>query len=90
LASVARHGAVLVEEAQDVGGKDIELYGIHSTLGKVATELEASKLLYHKAAEAFGTPEGPVMAAPCKSARQTFPIWRSSKALEKQVNSERH
>ncbi len=35
-------------------------------LGEVATDLEASKLLYRKAAEALRTPEGPLMAAHAK------------------------
>ena len=35
-------------------------------LGDVATELEASRLLYRAAANALGTPEGPLMAAHAK------------------------
>ncbi|MEO0670047.1 MAG: acyl-CoA dehydrogenase family protein [Pseudomonadota bacterium] len=48
------------------GGKNLDLDGIQWMLGEVATDLEASKLLYRKAAEALGTPEGPVMAAHAK------------------------
>ncbi|MEO0567588.1 MAG: acyl-CoA dehydrogenase family protein [Pseudomonadota bacterium] len=47
-------------------GKNLELDGIQWMLGEVATDLEASKLLYRKAAEALGTPEGPLMAAHAK------------------------
>jgi alkylation response protein AidB-like acyl-CoA dehydrogenase len=35
-------------------------------MGEVATDLEASRLLYRAAAQALGTPEGPVMAAHAK------------------------
>ena len=35
-------------------------------LGEVATDLEASKLLYRKTAEALETPDGPLMAAHAK------------------------
>ncbi|MCK0150090.1 acyl-CoA dehydrogenase family protein [Marivita sp. S6314] len=48
------------------GGKTLDLDGIQWMLGEVATDLEASKLLYRKAAEALGTPEGPLMAAHAK------------------------
>ncbi len=48
------------------GGKNLDLDGIQWMLGEVATDLEASKLLYKKAAEALGTPEGPLMAAHAK------------------------
>ncbi|MGD1884426.1 MAG: acyl-CoA dehydrogenase family protein [Paracoccaceae bacterium] len=48
------------------GGKNLELDGIQWMLGEVATDLEVSKLLYRKAAEALGTPEGPLMAAHAK------------------------
>ncbi|WP_416881566.1 acyl-CoA dehydrogenase family protein [Marivita sp.] len=48
------------------GGKNIELDGIQWMLGEVASDLEVSKLLYRKAAEALGTPEGPLMAAHAK------------------------
>ena len=47
-------------------GKNLDLDGIQWMLGDVATELEASKLLYRAAANALGTPEGPVMAAHAK------------------------
>ncbi|MEL6683808.1 MAG: acyl-CoA dehydrogenase family protein [Pseudomonadota bacterium] len=47
-------------------GKNLDLDGIQWMLGEVATDLEASKLLYRKAAEALGTPEGPLMAAHAK------------------------
>ena len=48
------------------GGKNLDLDGIQWMLGDVATELEASRLLYRKAAETLGTPEGPLMAAHAK------------------------
>ena len=48
------------------GGKNLDLDGIQWMLGEVATDLEASKLLYRKAAEALGTPDGPLMAAHAK------------------------
>ncbi|WP_371226098.1 acyl-CoA dehydrogenase family protein [Roseovarius sp. 2305UL8-3] len=48
------------------GGKNLDLDGIQWMLGDVATELEASKLLYRAAANALGTPEGPLMAAHAK------------------------
>ncbi|WP_282170684.1 acyl-CoA dehydrogenase family protein [Ruegeria atlantica] len=48
------------------GGKNLDLDGIQWMLGEVATDLEASKLLYRKAAKALGTPEGPLMAAHAK------------------------
>lgn len=48
------------------GGKNLDLDGIQWMLGEVATELEASRLLYRKAAEALGTSEGPLMAAHAK------------------------
>ena len=48
------------------GGKNLDLDGIQWMLGEVATDLEASKLLYRRAAEALGTPEGPLMAAHAK------------------------
>ncbi|MGB0967451.1 MAG: acyl-CoA dehydrogenase family protein [Halocynthiibacter sp.] len=47
-------------------GKNLDLDGIQWMLGEVATELEASRLLYRRAAEALGTPEGPVLAAHAK------------------------
>ncbi|MGB3314295.1 MAG: acyl-CoA dehydrogenase family protein [Albidovulum sp.] len=48
------------------GGVNLDLDGIQWMLGDVATDLEASRLLYRKAAEALGTPEGPLMAAHAK------------------------
>ncbi|SLN55331.1 Acyl-CoA dehydrogenase, short-chain specific [Roseovarius albus] len=48
------------------GGKNLDLDGIQWMLGEVATELEASRLLYKAAANALGTPEGPLMAAHAK------------------------
>jgi hypothetical protein len=44
----------------------LDLDGIQWMLGEVATELEASRLLYRAAANALGTPEGPLMAAHAK------------------------
>ena len=49
------------------GGVNLDLEGIQWMLGDVATKLEASRLLYRAAANALGTPEGPVMAAHAKS-----------------------
>ncbi|QGX99313.1 acyl-CoA dehydrogenase [Roseovarius faecimaris] len=48
------------------GGKNLDLDGIQWMLGDVATELEASRLLYRAAANALGTEEGPLMAAHAK------------------------
>ncbi len=48
------------------GGKNLDLDGIQWMLGDVATDLEVSRLLYRAAANALGTPEGPVMAAHAK------------------------
>ena len=48
------------------GGVALDLEGIQWMLGEVATDLEASRLLYRAAARALGTPEGPVMAAHAK------------------------
>lgn len=48
------------------GATELDLDGIQWMLGEVATELEASRLLYRAAANALGTPEGPVMAAHAK------------------------
>jgi alkylation response protein AidB-like acyl-CoA dehydrogenase len=45
---------------------NLDLDGIQWMLGDVATDLEASRLLYKAAANALGTPEGPVMAAHAK------------------------
>ncbi len=47
-------------------GVNLDLDGIQWMLGDVATELEASRLLYRAAANALGTPEGPLMAAHAK------------------------
>ncbi|MCF6273972.1 MAG: acyl-CoA dehydrogenase family protein [Rhodobacteraceae bacterium] len=47
-------------------GKNLDLDGIQWMLGDVATDLEASRLLYRAAANALGTPEGPLMAAHAK------------------------
>ncbi|MDQ7071179.1 MAG: acyl-CoA dehydrogenase family protein [Rhodobacterales bacterium] len=47
-------------------GKNLDLDGIQWMLGDVSTNLEASRLLYRAAANALGTPEGPVMAAHAK------------------------
>jgi alkylation response protein AidB-like acyl-CoA dehydrogenase len=47
-------------------GTALDLDGIQWMLGDVATELEASRLLYRAAANALGTPDGPVMAAHAK------------------------
>jgi alkylation response protein AidB-like acyl-CoA dehydrogenase len=48
------------------GGVALDLDGIQWMLGEVATDLEASRLLYRAAARALGTPAGPVMAAHAK------------------------
>ena len=48
------------------GGTALDRDGIQWMLGEVATDLEASRLLYRRAAECLGTPEGPVMAAHAK------------------------
>ncbi|GGX68080.1 acyl-CoA dehydrogenase [Tateyamaria omphalii] len=48
------------------GGKNLDLDGIQWMLGEVATDLEASRLLYRKAAEALGSEDGPLMAAHAK------------------------
>lgn len=48
------------------GGKNLDLDGIQWMLGEVATDLEASRLLYRAAAQALGTEEGPLMAAHAK------------------------
>lgn len=48
------------------GGKNLDLDGIQWMLGDISTNLEASRLLYRAAANALGTPEGPVMAAHAK------------------------
>ncbi len=48
------------------GGVNLDLEGIQWMLGDVATNLEASRLLYREAARKLGTPEGPVWAAHAK------------------------
>ena len=48
------------------GGAALDLDGIQWMLGEVATDLEASRLLYRAAANALGTPEGPLLAAHAK------------------------
>jgi alkylation response protein AidB-like acyl-CoA dehydrogenase len=48
------------------GGNSLDLQGVRWMLGEVATDLEVSRLLYRAAANALGTPEGPVMAAHAK------------------------
>lgn len=48
------------------GGVNLDLDGIQWMLGEVATELEASRLLYREAARKLGTPEGPLWAAHAK------------------------
>ena len=48
------------------GRTALDLDGIQWMLGEVATDLEASRLLYRAAANALGTPEGAVMAAHAK------------------------
>ncbi len=47
-------------------GVNLDLDGIQWMLGEIATDLEASRLLYKAAARALGTPEGPLMAAHAK------------------------
>ncbi len=47
-------------------GVNLDLDGIQWMLGDVATDLAASRLLYKAAANALGTPEGPLMAAHAK------------------------
>jgi len=47
-------------------GVNLDLDGIQWMLGDVATDLVASRLLYKAAANALGTPEGPLMAAHAK------------------------
>lgn len=48
------------------GGVNLDLDGIQWMLGDVATELEASRLMYRAAANALGTDKGPLMAAHAK------------------------
>lgn len=47
-------------------GTNLDLDGIQWMLGEVATDLEASRLLYKAAANALGTDQGPLMAAHAK------------------------
>ncbi len=47
-------------------GRSLDLDGIQRMLGEVTADLGLSRLLYRKAAEALGTPEGPLMAAHAK------------------------
>jgi len=47
-------------------GVNLDLDGIQWMLGDVATDLEASRLLYRAAANALGTPEGSLLAAHAK------------------------
>jgi alkylation response protein AidB-like acyl-CoA dehydrogenase len=48
------------------GRTALDLEGIQWMLGEVATDLEASRLLYRAAARALGTPEGTLLAAHAK------------------------
>jgi len=48
------------------GATALDLDGIQWMLGEVATDLEASRLLYRAAANALGTPDGPLLAAHAK------------------------
>ena len=51
---------------QMFGGVSLDLEGIQWMLGDVATDLEASRLLYRAAANALGTPDGSLLAAHAK------------------------
>lgn len=51
---------------QMFGGTTLDLQGIQWMLADVSTDLEASRLLYRAAANALGTPDGPVLAAHAK------------------------
>ena len=51
---------------QAFGGPLIDLQAIQFALADVATDLEASRLLYRRAAECLGTPDGPVAVAHAK------------------------
>ncbi|MFQ5854466.1 MAG: acyl-CoA dehydrogenase family protein [Anaerolineae bacterium] len=53
-------------DRQMFGQKALDLQGIRWMLADVATDLEASRLLYRHAAELLGTPEGTVAAAHAK------------------------
>lgn len=48
------------------GGVNLDLDGIQWMLGDIATDLEASRLLYRAAADALNTKDGPLMAAHAK------------------------
>lgn len=48
------------------GGVSLDLEGIQWMLGEVATDLQASRLLYRAAAAALGSPDGSLMAAHAK------------------------
>ncbi len=48
------------------GAAALDLDGIQWMLGEVSTDLEASRLLYRAAANALGTPDGPLLAAHAK------------------------
>lgn len=48
------------------GGVTLDQQGIQWMLGEVATNLEASRLLYRAAAAALGSPDGPLLAAHAK------------------------
>ncbi len=75
--SIAAGCCGLMESALDIalaysnnrkmfGGVTLDLEGIQWMLGDVATDLEASRLLYRAAANALGTPEGTLLAAHAK------------------------
>jgi alkylation response protein AidB-like acyl-CoA dehydrogenase len=51
---------------QAFGGPLIDLQAVQFALADVATDLEASRLLYRRAAECLGTPDGPVAVAHAK------------------------
>jgi alkylation response protein AidB-like acyl-CoA dehydrogenase len=53
-------------ERQAFGRPLLELQALQFALADVATDLEASRLLYRQAAERLGTPEGPVAVAHAK------------------------
>jgi alkylation response protein AidB-like acyl-CoA dehydrogenase len=48
------------------GGRVLDFQGIQWMLADVATDLEASRLLYRRAAAALGSPDGPVAVAHAK------------------------
>jgi alkylation response protein AidB-like acyl-CoA dehydrogenase len=53
-------------ERRAFGSRVLDFQGIRWMLADTATELEASRLLYRRAAERLGTPEGPVAVAHAK------------------------